>query len=176
MPLPTRDPLLTAGKLVVALSIAILAFAAVMVAIALGAVLTVERDETIATLVESGADAGVYPVVVAGLAVLICVLWLAGWFMKVLYRLIRSVEEGDPFNPENAARLARMGWLTLGIQGGLFLVATLAAKIGTLKTALLAEDAFDLSVGAIILTLVLFILARVFRLGAAMRDDLEGTI
>lgn len=36
------------------------------------------------------------------------------------------------------------------------------------------KGAFDL--GGIILAITLFILARVFRQGAAMRNDLEGTV
>ena len=38
------------------------------------------------------------------------------------------------------------------------------------------HDSDGLSMGAIILTLVLFVLARVFRTGAEMQDDLEGTV
>ncbi len=176
MSLSARDPLLVAAKLVVALSIAILVFATTMVAIGLGAVLTVERAATYEKLASAGVAATGYPKLALALALLIGILWLASTFMLVLYRLVRSVEVADPFNPENAARLARMGWLAVAIQSGLFLVALLAASLGTLKAALLAEDAFNLSVGGIILTLVLFILARVFRAGTHIRDDLEGTV
>jgi hypothetical protein len=44
----------------------------------------------------------------------------------------------------------------------------------------LAEGAFglhsDFSLSALGLAIVLFVLARVFRQGAAMREDLEGTV
>ena len=40
----------------------------------------------------------------------------------------------------------------------------------------MAEDALNAAIGGFLLSLVLFILARVFRLGAEMRSDLEGTI
>ena len=38
------------------------------------------------------------------------------------------------------------------------------------------EANFDISIGGILLPLVLFILARVFRRGAEMREELEGTV
>jgi hypothetical protein len=39
-----------------------------------------------------------------------------------------------------------------------------------------ADFDFGVSLGGLLLALTLFILARVFRQGAAMREDLEGTV
>ncbi len=171
-----RDPLLGAAKLVVGAAIGIIGFAAAMVAIGLGAILTVQRDKALAKLSAAGIDPSGYPMLLLAMVLLIAMLTLAILFMRELWRIVRSVEEGDPFNPVNAGRLARMGWLSLSGQVTLFVIAGIATWFRQMTAALLAEDAFNLSLGAIVLTLVLFILARVFRIGAAMRDDLQGTV
>jgi len=106
--------------------------------------------------------------------VFIAMLALAFRWLRQLRRIIDSVGHGDPFAPENADRLARMGWLTVAIEclsipGGI--VAGYLAHIFRR-----AELDVGLSLGGVLMALVLFILARVFREGAAMRDELEGTV
>ena len=69
-----------------------------------------------------------------------------------------------------------MGWLMLGVQAlalplgalGLFVARTLEEQGGT------GDMVIDPS--GIVMVVVLFILSRVFRHGAAMREDLEGTV
>lgn len=101
---------------------------------------------------------------------------LAFVFFRHLKHIIDSVGEGDPFVSENARRLSLMGWITLGIQ----VVALPLAGIALLAAKAFEEQNFTvdagLDLGAIILAVTLFILARVFRHGAAMRADLEGTV
>lgn len=101
---------------------------------------------------------------------------LAFVFFRNLKHIIDSVGEGDPFVPQNASRLSVMGWLTLGIQ----LIALPIAGIALLAAKAFEEQNFTvdagLDLGGIILAVTLFILARVFRHGAAMRADLEGTV
>ena len=72
-----------------------------------------------------------------------------------------------------------MAWLTLAIQ----LMAVPIALVGSwIEHA--AEKMGDLSINAdadistngLLLALVLFILARVFKTGAQMREELEGTV
>ena len=96
-----------------------------------------------------------------------------------LRRIIGTVGEGDPFAPVNADRLSMMAWLLLGVQ----ILMLPAAGLG-LMLAKWADkvDHADVNINAgldltgILMVLVLFILARVFRHGAAMREDLEGTV
>jgi hypothetical protein len=171
-----RDPLLTAAKLVVGGAIGILIFCLVMVAVGLGAVLTVEHGTVMTKLAEAGIGASGFPMVILALALIAAMVSLYIMFMLELYRIVGSVDDGDPFSPANAGRLQKMGWLNLAVQLILFALAGIGVWLGDLKSALLAEDAINLGIGAIVLTLVLFILARIFRLGTQMRDDLEGTV
>jgi len=85
---------------------------------------------------------------------------------------------GDPFAPENAGRLSRMGWMVvatyaLAIPLGA-VAAWVARNIESDEPDLMID--IDAGGGGLILVLTLFILARVFRHGAAMREDLEGTV
>lgn len=95
-------------------------------------------------------------------------------WLRQLRRIVDSVGEGNAFAPENAERLAQMGWIIVGIE-------TLAIPAG-LVTAHIARHTHGVhlelgfSLGGILTALVLFILARVFREGARMREDLEGTV
>jgi hypothetical protein len=103
-------------------------------------------------------------------------LALAYDFVTRLAQIIDTVGEGDPFTFGNAGRLRRMAWLAIVIQA-LGLLAMLPS--GWLK-AQLAGGMFhlgsDFSLMGVGLAIVLFVLARVFRQGAAMRADLEGTV
>ena len=90
------------------------------------------------------------------------------------------MSEGDPFVPVNAERLSLMAWLMLGVQLLVWAAVPFALQL-TDFVRIFGEDSdikidggFDLS--GILLIIILFILARVFRHGAAMREDLEGTV
>ena len=80
------------------------------------------------------------------------------------------MRHGDPFTLANAARLTRMAWLAMTVQ--------MINVSQTLMTTYLPSNGMStpLSLTALSVGLVLFILARVFRHGAAMREDLEGTV
>ena len=175
---PRRDPLLAAAKIVIVLLIAILIFAMAMVAIGIGAILTVGRAELLAEIAVAEAPALAYWAILALMLLIESLLFLVLRFLFELRRIVLSVEEGDPFHPANAERLARMGWLALGA----WLLTLPASMIGAWLTRLAiaaGEDLrFEAQVGeeSLLLILTLFILARVFRHGAAMRDDLEGTV
>jgi hypothetical protein len=107
-------------------------------------------------------------------------LLVAIYFFRVLRAIVRSVAEGDPFNRANPGRLTRLAWLStilwaVDLAYILWDTPSLAGTTPTDVIGVLAADgishAFSL-VGPI----TLFILARVFRHGAAMREDLEGTV
>jgi len=118
--------------------------------------------------------------VIAISAMLALILAALFHFFGKLRAIIVSVGEGDPFTPENAKRLDAMAWLFLGAKILTVLVAGLrhhlASLMGTGASGanVLGFSLYDLD--AILIVLVLFILARIFGHGAAMRDDLKGTV
>ena len=178
MPRLTKDPLLAAAHVLLVLFVVLLIFVIAMLLIGLGAVLTVGRGELLAELAKVGAPPeSAFWAIVAIMLLAEAMLFAALRFTLELRGIVRSVEHGDPFEPANADRLARMGWLTVATYGLAIVTGAIAAWIKSV-----AEGAGDLDVdfglggGGIMLILVLFILARVFRQGAQMREELEGTV
>jgi hypothetical protein len=81
---------------------------------------------------------------------------------------------GDPFVAENTARLRRVAWAVLGL-------ALLNLAVGAVSAlASRAGARFDVgwtfSITPWLAVLLLFVLARVFEVGTAMRDDLAATV
>lgn len=174
----TKDPLLGSAKVLVMVFIGLLAFTGIMVAIGIGACLTVARGELFAKLAEAGAPEGTYWAVLAILLGIEGLLFIAFRFLLELRGIIRSVDAGDPFRPENADRLSRMGWLTVAAYAVALPLGGLAAWVQRVAEQAGGELEFDVNFdgGGILLILVLFILARVFRHGALMREELDGTV
>lgn len=172
-----HDPLLGGARALLTFLIAVLLIvAAGLIAAVLG--LLVYRDTFLAELAEQyGSLAGRYDLVWAfeGLLLTGLALSLLAWrFLLLLRRIVDSVATGDPFAPENADRLTAMAWLTLAGQVAVIPALFIGAWISTILKD--TDFEFELSLSAILLALVLFILARVFRQGAAMRAELEGTV
>lgn len=87
--------------------------------------------------------------------------------------ILSSLRDGDPFRLRNADRLRTIGRGLLVLQVldfGLGGFALLFTRLGVDFVSW--SPSFTGWFGV----LVAFVLARVFRLGAAMRDDLEGTV
>lgn len=180
---PSRDPLLTAAKLLLMFFVGVLGLA--VVATAAGAPLVlIAQDRVLAELAAEGIANGkqAIPVLTLLLVGVSALLSLAVWFLVTLLRIVRSVGEGDPFAPINGDRISRMGWIALGGQALAFpvgaavvwLAENVSDERGPLGDEIHTEMGFSGS--GILLVLVLFILARVFRHGAAMREELEGTV
>ncbi|MEL7199726.1 MAG: DUF2975 domain-containing protein [Pseudomonadota bacterium] len=93
--------------------------------------------------------------------------------IQQVMQIIHSVDEGDPFVPANAERLDRIGWLLLATQ----LLAFIGTSINAVE-ALASEWNFgeQFSFEGLLSVVLVFILARIFRHGTQMRDDLEGTV
>lgn len=114
----------------------------------------------------------------AALAMLLIMaaLGLAIQFVIRLRQIIDTVGQGDPFVAENGERLTRMAWQALIGQ----LLAMMAGMIGGWIQVHGGEGTFDLDVDVSLtgffIAVLLFILARVFRKGAEMRAELEGTV
>lgn len=120
-----------------------------------------------------------YPLLSAGIGVTImanfAVMFL---FFGKMRALIETASKGDPFIPDNARRLNAMAWLLLGSQVLTVLVGELRVYAFSLIDPQ-SKSTWDISpndLTGFLIVLVLFILARVFRHGAAMREDLEGTV
>lgn len=103
------------------------------------------------------------------------------FFLGQLRKLLEGVANGDPFGSDNARRLTVMGWLTLAAN-------VLAMNVGGFGTwfavlthpqnpvTVINPQSLGFNPTGWLLALVLFILARVFKQGASMNLDLEGTV
>jgi len=173
-----KDPLLLAAWGICIFICGVLIFALVMVGIGAVAAVTVGRPEMLGELTKVGAPASALWLAEAILLLVAGVLYLALRFFNELIGIIQSVGEGDPFHPDNGARLSRMGWIALigqglglVIAGIVLLLAPYIEKAGD-KTGV----EFGTDFGGLLMVLILFILARVFKRGAEMREELEGTV
>jgi hypothetical protein len=122
------------------------------------------------------------------LALIAAMLIMAERILRRLAEIVDSVGEGDPFVPVNARRIEQMGYLTLAMNFAAIPLGMLAGWLAAFGSGvapqagpmfgglLFAKSGFGFSMFGLILKLVLFILARVFRQGAEMRDELEGTV
>lgn len=172
-----KCPLLAAGKLMTVLLQLVSALGALGAAIGIP-LITLNADRVEAEFVGGAAgDAGAIIGAIDGLLMLaILGAGLLFFFARKLGRIIDTVGQGDPFVPDNADRLQTMGWLALAFQLVAIPVAALSAYVGThLPAAALHVDP-DISFNGVMMAIVLFILARVFRRGTEMRDELEGTV
>jgi Protein of unknown function (DUF2975) len=121
-----------------------------------------------------------YVPILMALGATLCFLFAR--FFKILRNVIDSVGEGSPLSTANAAQLIRMAKLL-----GTILVLGLVADASSIYWLPASEgcesgnfDMFYDIVTNFFLTLLpillLVILARIFHLGAAMREELEGTV
>ena len=102
---------------------------------------------------------------------------LAFFFLRHLRRIVDSVSDGDPFVPINADRLRHMAWLAIAMQVVLIAITPTILWFDALPHKRnIHHGSSGLSFAALVLAMLLFILARVFRVGTAMRDELEGTV
>jgi len=173
-----KDPLLSIGKIIVLIGQGLMAIAAAALAVGMPIVLFMQNQIT-AEMQAKFADPTVqFPVMaVIGVMILALAIVVAAFlFLSKLRLIINTVGEGDPFVPENAERLTAMAWLMLAIQ----ILAMPAAAVGFYIAKLMETQSATINAGfdvsGIIMVITLFILARVFRQGAAMREDLEGTV
>lgn len=174
----SKDPLLAAAQIVLLLSFALLALGTAALVMAAGAFLTVQREEIFLRIAQAGAPQSAYWAGL-GLILLFLIVFLAGLrFLLELNRIVRSVDAKEPFDPANASRLARMAWLVAIAQILLIPASMIAAWLYSFANGIPGYGAprFGPSAGGLLLILTLFILARVFRKGAEMREDIEGTI
>ena len=178
MPTKPTDPLLSTAKVLIVLIQTFVIFAMVMIGIGIGVLSSVGHAKFAAKIAEAGAPNYTFWLLISALGLIIVLLSLGYRFFKELAGIVNSVGTGDPFALDNADRLTRMGWLSVGAHGLALILAGLhkwfapyLAKVGHD-----ADFGFDVELTGVLLTLILFILARVFRQGATMRTELEGTV
>ena len=167
------DPLLGVTRGLLVFVMACLAFAAAACLIALPLVLLMQDRLmfVVAHHMPAMAHPG-FPLALAGLLVAALVLLATMWvFTRNLRRIVDSVATGDPFIPENAVRLRQMAWLAIANQ----VIGMPIHLFGAMMHDRTHHE-MSFSLNGVLLPLVLFILARVFRTGAAMREELEGTV
>ena len=177
LPAGKRDPLLIAARIIAIVLIVIMAIAIGALLIAAPAVLVKQADVLAELAAEGYAGGGAIVWAIAGIILLAIVpLTLIITFLRTGIAMIDTVEAGDPFVPDNAQRLSRMGWLVLAVQASTLPIGALAVWLEQRVPQAEIDADFDISGSGLILALVLFILARIFRHGAAMREELEGTV
>lgn len=169
----TRDPLLAIARFFFGAAMAVMVIAGVAIVAAIPAVL-IFRDQIVTRLAPHNAppevvSAMVVILLLAGVAVI-----LGFYFFRHLRRIIGTVGEGDPFVPINAERLRAMGWITVAVHILSIPMAALSGWIESVTDNL--KVVFEVPLSGLLLAVVLFVLARVFREGTRMRDELEGTV
>ncbi len=87
--------------------------------------------------------------------------------------MIDTVRIGSPFAPINAERLRQVAWAMLALQ----IVDLAYGWFATQLSAATGESmAWQFSLTGWLAVLLLFVLAQVFQQGAAMQDEIEGTV
>jgi hypothetical protein len=168
-----RDPLLAIVRTILGISMAAFLIGAATFTAAVPVIYT-WRDKVVAQLVGKGAPPETIWAIAALLLMAAVMAVLGFYFARHLFRIIGSVGEGDPFVPANADRLRAMAWISVAVH-----VVAIPMSILAKWTENVTKDVHfkaELPLSGLFLALVLFILARVFREGTRMREDLEGTV
>lgn len=167
---PRSDLLLTITQLILRIGMVVLTLGIILAGGAAIALILVPDQQLMPRL--SGGNT--IWLVIAGAALAGVMMTLYLFFLRHLSHMVATVGTGDPFQPENAGRLQKMAWLTLILQGCMFVLAPLVTMIADRIGE--PGGGLELSFDGLLLALVLFVLARVFHRGTQMRDDLEGTV
>ena len=148
---------------------------AVLALITLAALLLSFNPDLLAKVKFSGEAAQLLergPVLTAGLAA--AAIYLAGILVIVgsLRQIFMTLTAGDPFHPDNVARLRLIGLILAGLELGRYAFWAVGAFLPGV------EQRNDPGVGltAWFSVLVVFVLAEVFREGARLRREAELTI
>jgi hypothetical protein len=94
--------------------------------------------------------------------------------LKRLLAMVETVRSGDAFVAANAERLQAIAWALLALQLLSMVIGAIGKAVSTPAHPVHLDAGF--SINGWLAVLLTFVLARVFAEGAAMRDDLEGTV
>lgn len=92
------------------------------------------------------------------------------WILNRLRRMFLAVNQGDAFERANVGRLQGVGVGLIGVQISAFILAW------TVPEGIIDDLDYSVDLGAWLGILIVFMLAEVFRQGAAMRDDQQMTV
>ncbi|MCA3701322.1 DUF2975 domain-containing protein [Brevundimonas sp.] len=92
------------------------------------------------------------------------------WILNRLRRMFLAVNQGDAFERANVGRLQGVGVGLIGVQISAFILAW------TVPEGIIDDLDYSIDLGAWLGILIVFMLAEVFRQGAAMRDEQQMTI
>lgn len=168
-----RDPLLAIVRIILSVAMVAAIVAAALFTV-IAPLILLKRDKVVAELVGKGAPPETIWAIVALLLLSAVLATLGFYFARHLYRIVGSVGEGDAFAPINAVRLRAMAWISVAVH-----VVAIPMSIVAKWTENVTKDMHyqaDFPLAGLFLAMVLFILARVFREGTRMREDLEGTV
>lgn len=168
-----RDPLLAAARLALGVAMATSAFLTAAFAIATPSVL-IMNESVMAMLASHGGPPETIWAVISVIALSGMMTALGFFFFRDLYRIVVSVEDGDPFVPVNARRLQAMGWISVVVHVLGIPLAMTSKWLDQIFNR--PHGGFEFSYFGLLLALVLFVLARVFREGARLREEVEGTV
>jgi hypothetical protein len=174
------DPRLLKGtRIAIYISLGIVGLVGLLIAV-IGPVLIWNWDEIVLELAKESQvkDATVLIPLAVGLCfTVIMALGLVWVMLSKLLALVRSVSEGSPFTQINAARLRLVGWLMVWIQAVSVPIALLGHEITmAVDPEKMVDGDLGISLNGILGILLVFVLAGVFEQGAAMREELEGTV
>lgn len=109
--------------------------------------------------------------ILVGLGIMWCIA--NDRLLKALLQLTESARNGDPFVEANVSRLRAIGWSLLAMQILGILVGMAAARF---EIGSLADRYSSPSIAGWLSVLIAFVLAEVFAVGSAMREEQEGTV
>ncbi|MEJ2411018.1 MAG: DUF2975 domain-containing protein [Novosphingobium sp.] len=163
-----QDPLLVTA--VVVLVTALIGVAVTMAAAFAGLVVTMTTDSPVGRALSDPA----WDPVAAMILALVALSVIAGGIGNVL-QIVASVAARNPFERANAGRIERLGWRVAELWAIGWIARWLDVPVGG------AINGFDISVdlgggNTLAFALVLFVLARVFRHGNRLQDEVEGTV
>ena len=113
-----------------------------------------------------------------GLTVFIGAAIAAAWYyvVELLIRVVRTVQNGDPFVEANIGRLRAM-WIVVALTEVFRLVVHAGANVAVNATSVTeAETGVDIRLSTIFLVVIIAALSEAFRLGVELRRDAELTI
>ena len=117
----------------------------------------------------NGTSPELMAIVRIALVIGLVVVPLAHVALTRLRDIVATVRVGDPFVADNARRLTAIAWALLGI-----MMCDLAFGYVSMMTD--PQMGWTFSLTGWLAVLLLFVLARVFKAGTRMRDEIEGTV
>ena len=143
---------------------------------ALGSMLLIDpnqfRERFIAVFSNTGGEA-IFIYLALACAAVLPVAFAIHLILTRLIALVRDTQAGAAFSERNAKRLATVAWALLAIN----LLDLAFGQVSIWASEVSGEYfGWSPSVAGWLAVPLLLVLAKVFREGAAMREDLEGTV